>query len=473
MSLDVTSKLEKTTYDRKACAIGVIHLGFGAFHRGHQSVYVDDVMEKTGDLRWGIAAVNLRAADAAAFAEHARETDGYIVKAMSPDGAVSHRSVRSHVAYCDWSTTPVEAEALMALGSVHLVTITVTESGYFTDPAGALNGNDPVIMDEMAGGTPVSVYAYLTAALSARQQATGQKLTIMCCDNIRQNGKMLQRNFDSYLRLAGHLELADWVSENVTFPCSMVDRITPRATPELRTEVEASYGANPASPIMAETFSQWVLEDRFAGPRPDFGAVGVTVTDDVDPYEETKIRILNGGHTCLSYMAALKGIATFDSAMADPDLNTHFWNYEQGEVLPAITIDLPFDKAAYLDSIAARFGNSSIADSIERICADGFAKFPIFVRPTLEGCLKQGKMPVMGLRSAASWYIFAKHIAAGKLGISYLEPSWDLLEPMLTSDGLDGFTRSKPLWGDLPEQYPDFAPTLQAQIKELEKTWPV
>lgn len=462
-----------TDYDRRACATGVVHLGFGAFHRAHQAVYLDDYMQATGDLRWGVAAVNLRASEAAHL--HAAQTDidrhdGYFLKSISAEGDVTLRRIRCHVRFADWSAAPRETEALLALPSVHLVTITVTESGYYTDPHGALNLSDDVIAAELRGGTARSVYGYLRAALTARMAATGAPLTIACCDNIRQNGKMLHRNLLAYLRACGDDTLAGWVESQVAFPCSMVDRITPRSPASLSAEMTALLGKDVTAPIMAEDFIQWVLQSTAKAPLPDLAAVGVTVTSDVDPFEETKIRILNGGHTALVYLAALEGLTTYDSAMRAPHLLAHFNAFETGEVLPALTLDLPFSKQDYLAKITRRFGNVAIGDTVARISADGMAKFPIFIRPTLAGCLALGIVPQFGIRSIASWYVFAQHVAAGKIPFEYIEPSWDALVAML---GKDDFVTSTRLWGDLPQTYPVFAETLRREISEMEKKWPV
>ncbi len=462
--------IHRTGYDRSDVSVGVVHLGYGAFHRAHQAVYIDDYMENTGDLRWGIAAVNLRASEASGFAANRGD---YILKSMAPDGETQFREVRSHIAFEDWSENAEKAESLLASPDVHMVTITVTESGYYTDAAMALNPNDPTIAAEIAGSALTSVYGYLAAGLQRRMTSIGKPITILCCDNIRKNGKMLKANLAAYLELTGQTELADWVAQNVAFPCSMVDRITPRSTDAVRTEIEALLGPQQTQPIMAEAFVQWVLEDSAAGPMPDLAQAGVTVTEDVDPYEETKIRILNGGHTCLTYLAALEGLETFDQAMHTQHLFDHFWEYETNEVLKGLTIDLPFDKAAYLDSISDRFKNRAIADTVARICADGFAKFAIFIRPTLAGCLQQGIMPVAGIRSIASWYVFAQHVAAGKIGFDYFEPGWDQLKPMLTADGRDAFIASAQLWGDLPELYPDFSAALRSELQRMEQKWPV
>ncbi len=465
--------ISASKYDRSTCQVGVVHLGFGAFHRSHQAVYLDDYMEATGDLRWGIAAVNLRASEASHFKAVEKDTnshDGYFLKSYSADGESSLRRVRSHVRFSDWSLARADSEALLSLPSVHLVTITVTESGYYTDPNGNLNLADATIRAEVSGEISESVYAYLRSAISQRVASSGAPLTIACCDNIRQNGKMLANNFTSYLRACKELELAAWVETNVAFPCSMVDRITPRSPTELSDELTTLVDSPITSPVMAEDFIQWVLQSTAAADMPDLAKVGVTVTADVDPYEETKIRVLNGGHTALCYLAALEGVETFDAAMQVPHLLEHFQNFETKEVLPAITLELPFSKTDYLEKIVQRFSNAAIGDTVARICADGMVKFPIFIRPTLEGCLKQGIMPIHSIRSIASWYVFALHVDAGKIGFEYNEPSWNDLQAML---GTDAFVTNKQLWGNLPDTYPEFADTLRQEIKEMESKWPI
>ncbi|MCO4840462.1 MAG: mannitol dehydrogenase family protein [Rhodobacteraceae bacterium] len=462
-----------TSFSRSDCEVGVVHLGFGAFHRAHQAVYMDDHMQTSGDLRWGIAAVNLRGSEAPHFkaaVDDIERHDGYFLKSYSSNGEVGLRRVRSHIHFADWSTDTAAAEALLSRPSVHLVTITVTESGYYTDPNGNLNTSDTTMLAEIGGGKPQSVYGYLRAALAQRLASTAAPLTIACCDNIRQNGKMLRRNLLAYLDACGDQALSAWVAANVAFPCSMVDRITPRSPVELSDELTALFGLEVASPIMAEDFIQWVLQDKAAAEMPDLAKAGVIVTRDVDPYEETKIRVLNGGHTALAYLAALEGVETFDEAMRVPPLLEHFENFEMKEVLPAITIDLPFSKEAYLADITQRFSNQAIGDTIARICADGMAKFPIFIRPTLVGCFEQGITPVYAIRSIASWYVFARHVVAGKIPFKYVEPSWEDLTALL---GTEAFLTNRQLWGDLPTTYPEFAETLRNEIKELEMKCPV
>ena len=461
-----------TGYDRSECRIGIVHVGYGAFHRAHQAVYVDDYMEATGDLNWGIAAVNLRASESDAFADAAAAEGGYLLKSTGTSAPTAWRMVRPHLDFADWSQDAAAAEALVALDTVHVITVTVTESGYYLDDAGRLNTVDPVIAGEIGGGTRRSIFGYLAAALKRRYEAGGAAVSILCCDNIRGNGKMLRRAMLAWLDAAGDDQLSAWVASHVTFPCSMVDRITPRSTPALHEEAETLFPKLAHSPVHSEDYIQWVLEDHFAAQMPDLARAGVEIVADVDPYEEAKIRILNGGHTGLAYLGALADHLTFDQAMRDDRLRQHFDGLEQEEVLPGLQLDLPFDRSVYCQRVAERFANEAIADALERICMDGFAKFPIFVRPTIEGCLVQGITPHHCFASVASWYVYARRSAQNGTAIPYHEPNWHLLEPLLQPGCERDFATSPLLWGELPDQYPVFADGITQSIEEMDKRWP-
>ena len=465
-------RLKSSTYDRSDCNTGIVHLGFGAFHRSHQAVYVDRYMQETGDLRWGIAAINLRPCDSRNFVRDVDAPRGYVLKTISSTGETGFQVVRSHVDFVDWSNDSSRAERILAETSVRMVTITVTESGYHLDDEGNLDRRDPVIAEELSGRNPRSVYAYLSIGLRRRMNAGAGSVSVLCCDNIRRNGRMLRMNLMSYVRALGDGDLAHWLATNASFPCSMVDRITPKPKLEHTEETRKLFSWQSGRTVMAEDFIQWVLEDDFAGPRPQLEKVGVTLTGNMDPYEEAKIRILNGGHSCLAYLGALSGHHTFDQAIADPELFDHFWGYETEEVLPALDMHLPFDKEDYLGKIVARFRNRNIGDSLERICADGFAKFSIFIRPTLEGCFAAGRRPHRGIRSVASWYVFARRVLSGKLPCNYVEARMPTLEPLLAEGNFTSFARSELLWGNMPHQYPEFECILKSKIEEVETTWP-
>jgi len=412
-------------YDKSECQTGIVHIGYGNFHRAHQAVYVDDYMEQTGDLRWGIVAVNLRN-------EGFREIDDYILKTPS-----SYRLIRSHLDYIDWTKNRTVAKHMLALPSVHLVTVTVTESGY-------------------APGSPL--FEYLACGLRNRKTP----ITIACCDNIRQNGLVLETQFLAYLYQTNQHELANWVRENVKFPSSMVDRITPRTTDALRQEVETLFPGFGHTAVQTEEYSQWVIEDKFASDFPDLTKVGVVITKDIEPYEETKIRILNGGHTSLAYIGALSGYRTFVEVMNDEAHRQHFKRLQKEEIIPSIDIELPFDIHDYVDQVEDRFSSATNLDELDRICMDGFTKFHTFVVPSLRKCLEQGKRPVQIYKSIAAWYIYSRRFARGCKRIKYTEPNWTLLEPLLRDGAIDQFVSNERLWGDIPKKYMTFTRDLKS-----------
>ena len=464
--------LLRTTYDRDATRIGVVHVGVGAFHRAHQAVYFDDMMERTGDLGWAVAGVNLREADFGAVARLRRAGGAYVVKSYDPDGGSEFRMVRAHKAFFDWSQAPEGAEGIVAADGVRVLSVTATESGYCLADDGGLDLGHPEIRAELGGTGKSSIYAYLRAVLGRRRAAGGRPLNVLCCDNLRENGAMLQRNLAQYLAAAGELELAAWVSDRVSFPCSMVDRITPRPDARHAREVAERFGIGDDFTIHCEHFSQWVIDDRFIGPRPDLDAAGAELVEDVHPYEEAKIRILNGGHLALAYLAALRGFETYDAALRDPALNEFFDALTTSEVLPSLDGATPVDLPSYRDSVKRRFLNRSIADPIARIAMDGASKFPVFLLPTIRACLARGVIPGSAITSVASWYVFLRRLEAGRLRFDYVDPKLPIIRPLLTPGREEEFARLAGLWGDTARRHPEFVRELCTRIAELEAEYP-
>ena len=463
--------LYQTKYDVSQCKTGIVHLGYGAFHRAHQSVYIDDYMEHTGDLDWGITAINLRSSESGAFAKSAEAKSGYVLKEIDPDGTLSYRLVRSHVEHIDAVTARAEAIAKVCEQQVKVISATVTESGYYFKNDWSLDLSEGPIAAGLRGEKVETIYDFLSEALQARSTSDAGPVSILCCDNIRDNGHVLKNALISYVTAQGNDNLVTWIKNNATFPCSMVDRITPRTTEALETEVAANWEQYAQSPVHAETFIQWVLENNFASDFPDLAKVGVEVVGDVVPYEETKIRILNGGHTGLAYLGALAGHATFDQAMHDQDIRAHFDAWERDEVLKGLDSNIPFDTAAYLGQIARRFENGGIADNLERICMDGYSKMSIYIRPTLAACLKLGMLPKAGFDCIASWVIYARRVQEGVCKIPYHEPLWDRVAPLVAAGNETRLASDADLWGDLPKRYDEFVPSLVAAIEEMDKKW--
>jgi D-arabinitol 4-dehydrogenase len=237
----------------------------------------------------------------------------------------------------------------------------------------------------------------------------------------------------------------------------MVDRITPRTTDTLRHEIEGKFPGFGATAVQTEEYTQWVIEDDFASEFPDLSEVGVVITKDIEPYEEAKIRILNGGHTSLAYMGVLSGYDTFDQVMSDPRHLDHFRKLQVEEIAPTIDIDIPFDIHEYINMVEERISSKINVDNLDRICMDGFTKFHTFVVPSLRKCLEQGKKPVHIYKSIAAWYIYCRKFARGCTRIKYNEPNWVLLEPLLRDGAVETFVRSERLWGDIPKTYITFS----------------
>ena len=214
----------------------------------------------------------------------------------------------------------------------------------------------------------------------------------------------------------------------------------------------------------SEEYSQWVIEDKFASDFPDLSLVGATITNDLEPYEETKIRILNGGHTALAYLGVLSGYDTFDQVMNNEVHRNHFKQLQKEEIIPSIEMELPFDIDEYVEKIEERLSSSANHDELERICMDGFTKFHTFVVPTLRVCLAQGKKPIHMYKSIAAWYIYARKAAKGCTKIRYNEPNWSLLEPLLREGKFDDFVSSERLWGDIPKNHITFSRDLKTLL---------
>ena len=292
-----------------------------------------------------------------------------------------------------------------------------------------------------------------------------KEITLLCCDNIRENGLMLEKCLKKYVKESNELELLKWIEKKVSFPSCVVDRITPRAPEYLANEVKEKFNIDEKCSVMAEPFIQWVIEDNFIGKRPDLEKVGVQFVKNVFPYEETKIRILNGGHVALSYIGALKGHKTYDEAICDNELQNYFFELERKEIIPALGNEAPFDLEEYMNIIFERFKNTNIGDRLERIAMDGVGKFPIFILPTINKCFELKIIPENSIESIASWYIFMKKIDDKTLQFNYYEPRWEWIKQYLKDEMLDQFIFNSDLWGETPIKYPMFAEVLNKKIQ--------
>lgn len=306
------------------------------------------------------------------------------------------RVIASIVDFVHAAGDPEPLVALIASPDIQIVSLTVTEGGYPVDDAtGAYQADSP-------NAGPGSAFAAIAAGLDRRRSTGGGPLTILSCDNILSNGSVART---ATLGAAAEIgaELVDWIGEHVSFPNSMVDRITPGTTDADRAWLVSEHGLADGWPVVTEPFRQWVVEDHFAGDRLPLERLDVIVTDDVEPYEMMKLRLLNAGHSCLAYLAALEGIETVDQALADDSIRTFLVQFLSTEARPVVPPVAGVDLDEYVDSLVERFSNPNIGDQIARLCLDGTAKFPKFLMPTVALQLEAGGRVRLAALALAGW----------------------------------------------------------------------
>ncbi|KPC50769.1 mannitol dehydrogenase family protein [Amantichitinum ursilacus] len=383
---------------RQAPAIGIVHLGLGNFHRAHQALLTEMAMHKAGG-DWAICGVNLLD-DTAMQAALAPQENLYsvLIRDAAGEQVVVVQSIREVL------VLPREPEAVMARlrdPATRIVSLTVTEKGYCYDArTGGLDLTHPAVQHDLAHpDQPCSVPGLLVAALRARR---AQPFTVMSCDNLAHNGRVLRQVVIDFAAQIDP-ELAAWIAAEVCFPCTMVDRIAPATTDADRAAAELALGAIDAWPVPCERFYQWVIEDRFAQGRPAWEKVGATLTDDVIPYELAKLRMLNGTHSTIAYLSLLAGFETVDQAIADPTIYTLIRNMMTEEIAPTLRMPAGFDVLAYRDELLARYANPALKHRIAQISMDGSLKLPPRLLGTLQERLAAGLPVRRHLLAVAAW----------------------------------------------------------------------
>lgn len=385
------------TYDRRRVRPGIVHLGLGAFHRAHQALYTDTLLEG-GDTRWGIVGVHLRErrmADVLAAQD-------YLYSVTERDGHTMQTRVAGSLrgALHAPSELPRVLDALADPG-VSIVSLTVTEKGYSIAPAGAeLDLADADIRhDCLSPDTPRSTLGVLAAGI--RRRPAHSPLTVVCCDNMLSNGDTLRRLLTQYAGLFD-APLARRIGETIAFPNTMVDRIVPAATAGSLAEVEADLGVRDEAAIVCESFTQWVIEDNFSGPRPAWEEAGALIVADVHPYEAMKLRLLNGTHSAIAYIGQLRDLATVSDVMADPE-TAAFVRGAMTDLLSTVIVPPGFDVHAYCRDLLSRFENPTIAHQTRQIAMDGTQKVPVRWLPALRESLAAGIERPWLERALAAW----------------------------------------------------------------------
>jgi len=386
-------------YDRATVTPGIVHLGLGAFHRAHQAVMTEAVLND-GVRDWGIVAASLRSPDTrdalapqdGLYTVATREGDSEALQVVGAIGGM-------HVA----PESPDALVAAMVDSRVRIVSLTVTEKGYCHDPAtGTLDETHPEIVHDLASPRrPRSAPGFIVEALRRRRAAGDASFTVLCCDNLPANGETVRRVV-TRLALLRDPALGAWVHDAVAFPSTMVDRIVPATTEEDRARVALTLGVTDAWPVVGERFSQWVIEDRFPAGRPDWAIAGATFTSDVAPFEFMKLRMLNGAHSALAYLGYMAGHATVAEAVADPVFETYLrglW----AEIAPSVPPPPGVDLDAYAAGLLARFRNRALRHRTWQIAMDGSQKLPQRLLGPLRAGLAAGRPVRHVVHAIAGW----------------------------------------------------------------------
>ena len=424
----VYSQVALPGYDRAALTPGIVHIGLGNFHRAHMAVYLDDLMALGLAQDWAILGAGVREGDARMRdALRAQDCLSTIIE-LDPKGKTVRR-VGSMIDFIEVQPDNAALIAAMTNPAIRIVSLTVTEGGYFINAAtGKFDTDNAEIAHDAAHPTrPKTAFGSILAALRARKLAGVAPFTVLSCDNLPGNGDVTQSAITGLARLSDPA-FAEWIMTNVAFPNGMVDRITPATGPRERAMAAAfGLGEDPV-PVTCEPFRQWVLEDKFPAGRPPLERVGVTFTNTVHSYEAMKIRILNGGHATIAYPGGLMDIEFVHEAMANPLISGFLDRVEREEIIPYVAPVPDTDLHAYYDLIRARFSNPEVADTERRLCLDGSNRQPKFIIPSLRDALAAGgRIEGLALVSAL-WCRYCAGTTDGGAQIEPNDPDWTNLQ---------------------------------------------
>jgi mannitol 2-dehydrogenase len=396
--------LAKPSYDRSALTAGIVHFGVGGFHRAHQAMYLDQLMNSGLALDWAICGVGVLPGDARMKRVMDSQDCLYTLVVKNPDGTREGRVVGSIIEYLFAPDDPEAVIEKMASGEIRVVSLTVTEGGYnFHHVTGEFDAENPdVLHDLQPGAAPRTAFGLVTEALSRRRERGLAPFTIMSCDNIQGNGDVARKMFTSYAKLKD-AALGAWIEENVPFPNSMVDRITPVTTDEDRQAVAAEFGVDDGWPVVCEPFEQWVLEDHFNIGRPPFEKAGVQLVEDVEPYELMKLRLLNASHQGMCYFGYLAGYRYAHEVAQDPLFARFLLGYMDAEATPTLQPVPGIDLDTYKRTLIERFSNEHVRDTLARLCAESSDRIPKWLLPVVRINLENGGEIRRSAAIVASW----------------------------------------------------------------------
>lgn len=423
---ELPDEIKRPTYDRTKLTPGIVHIGLGNFHRGHQAWYLHRLMQAGEAHDWAIVGAGVRAYDEAMRQKMAAQDYLTTLIELDPAGT-SAEVVGSMIDYVPIVDGNGPLIAKMADPAIRIVGLTVTEGGYYLDPATKdFDPSHPDIQHDIENpGTPKTAFGAMIEALRQRREAGEKPFTCQSCDNLPGNGVKLRETVLGLARLID-ADLGAWIEENSSFPNSMVDCIVPATGPK-ELELVRRLGVEDDVPVTHENFRQWVIEEDFCNGRPEYEKVGATFTDEVHDHEAMKLRILNGGHQIIAAPAEILGIETIAGTMEHPGIKALLRKVALEEIAPHVH-DVPgMTTAQYVDLIDRRFSNPKIFDTVRRVAFDGSSRHTGAVLPGIRDSLAAGT-PVDGLAlSQALWCRMCEGTREDGSTIVPNDPVWDQL----------------------------------------------
>ena len=392
----ISAKAAVPAYQRSDLTAGIVHFGIGNFHRSHQAVYLDDLFNTGKGRDWALIGAGVTSYDGT-MRDKLKGQD-YLTTVVEQDvGKSEARVTGAMIDFLDPNDRASTIEKI-ADPAIRIVSMTITEGGYFINPAsGKFDPEHPAIVaDAKNPDEPKTVFGIILAGLRLRRDRGIVPFTVMSCDNIPGNGHVTENAVAGLAKLSNDADFAAWIGKNVAFPNSMVDRITPATGTREIDHCRETFGIDDAWPVYCEEFKQWVMEDHFTAGRPALEEVGVTFVDDVAPFELMKIRILNGGHAAIAYPGALLDIHFVHETMEDADIRAFLAKLETTEIISCVPPVPNTDIQDYFKLIERRFANPKIGDTVARLAQDGSNRQPKFILPSTADRLARGQ-DVQGL----------------------------------------------------------------------------
>lgn len=465
----LSASVARPSYDRSKVKTGIVHFGVGGFHRAHQAMYLDRLMNKGEALDWGICGVGVMPSDQR-MRDALNSQDGlYTLMVKHPDGHYEATVIGSIVDFLYAPDDPEAVLELMAAPSTRIVSLTITEGGYnFHHVTGEFDlANADVVHDLAPDAVPKTVFGLVTEALRRRRARNIAPFTVMSCVNIQSNGDVARKMFCAYAS-AKDVELGDFIASHVAFPNAMVDRITPVTTKEDIAEVARRFGIEDAWPVVCEPFTQWVVEDHFPLGRPAYEKVGAQMVADVVPYELMKLRLLNASHQALTYFGYLAGYRYAHEVTGNPLFAEFLLNYMTLEGTPTLSPVPGVDLDDYRRTLIARFSNPEVRDTLARLCAESSDRIPKWLLPVIRAQLKTGGDISRSAAVVASWARYAEGTDEQGQPIGVVDRLKDKLMAIAAHNRENPtvFIENRELFGDLVDE-PRFVAAYREALASL------